>query len=267
MTVSMSHVDPFWTVFIYSTISDLAKMASTRRVAIVTGSNKGIGLAIVRKLCRQFDGDVFLTARSEERGKEAVKTLEAEGLSPKFHQLDITSPASIEELRKFTVDTYGGFDILVNNAGIAYKGASTAPDIEQATVTLNTNFTGTLNMLKAFAPIIRPHGRIVNVASWVGLFSRLSSQALRDKFANPSLTEEELVALMDQFIEDVREGKHKERGWANTFYSNSKVAMIALSNVYARKLASSGECGFHTMHTGTARGCLTINYLCAYSIH
>ncbi len=215
-------------------------MASSRKVAIVSGSNKGIGLAIVRQLCKQFDGDVFLTARNEERGKESIRALETEGLSPKFHQLDITSIDSVEELRKFTVDTYGGLDILVNNAGMAYKSGTTASNIEQATVTLKTNFTGTLNMLRGIAPIVRPHGRIVNVTSWVGLFSKLSSQALIDKLSSPSLTEEELVALMDRFIEDVREDKHVERGWANSFYSNSKVAMNALSNVYARKLASSG---------------------------
>ena len=73
-------------------------MAASRRVAIVTGSNKGIGLAIVRKLCRQFEGDVFLTARNEERGQDAIKLLQAEGLNPKFHQLDIDSLPLIENL-------------------------------------------------------------------------------------------------------------------------------------------------------------------------
>ncbi len=207
----------------------------------MTGSNKGIGLAIVRALCTQFNGDVFLTARSEERGQEAIKKLQDEGLSPKFHQLDITSTDSVENLRQFIVTTYGGCDVLVNNAGMAYKGNSTAPNIEQATVTLATNFTGTLNMLRAFTPIIKSHGRVVNVTSWVGLFSKLSNKSLQAKFSSESLTEEELVGLTEQFIVDVREGKHIERGWAISFYSNSKVAMNALSNVYARKLAASGK--------------------------
>ena len=67
------------------------------RVAVVTGGNKGIGLAVVRGLGKQFTGDVYLTARDEGRGREAVAMLEAEGLSPKFHQLDITSQESIEK--------------------------------------------------------------------------------------------------------------------------------------------------------------------------
>ncbi len=215
--------------------------SSSRKVAIVSGSNKGIGLAIVRQLCQQFDGDVFLTARNQERGKEAVRALEAEGLSPKFHQLDITSIDSVEKLRKFTADTYGGCDVLVNNAGIAFKYDTTASNIEQATITLETNFTGTMQMLRAFSPIMQPHGRIVNIMSWTGIFSKLSSDALRDKFSSPSLTEEELVALMDQFVADVRDGKQIERGWVKTFYASISVGILALSNVYARVLSNSGQ--------------------------
>ena len=52
------------------------------RVAVVTGSNKGIGFAIVRGLLQKFDGDVFLTARSEERGLAAVGELKKVKLAP-----------------------------------------------------------------------------------------------------------------------------------------------------------------------------------------
>ena len=53
-------------------------MASNKRVAVVTGGNKGIGLATVRGLAKAFDGDVLLTARDEDRGREAVKRLKDE---------------------------------------------------------------------------------------------------------------------------------------------------------------------------------------------
>ncbi|VTJ75002.1 Hypothetical predicted protein [Marmota monax] len=96
-------------------------MSSCRRVALVTGGNKGIGFAIVRDLCRQFSGDVVLTARNEARGRAAVQQLQAEGLSPLFHQLDIDDPQSIRDLRDFLRKEYRGLDVLVNNAGIAFK--------------------------------------------------------------------------------------------------------------------------------------------------
>ena len=122
---------------------------------------------------------------------------------------------------------------------MAYKGSSTAPDVEQATVTTSVNFTGTLNMMRSFTPIVRPHGRIVNVASFTGQLSRLASSDLRDRFSNPSLTEVELVSLMEEFISDVKAGKHRGK-WSNTFYSTSKVGEIALTMIYAKEMAKSG---------------------------
>ena len=97
-------------------------MSSCSRVALVTGANKGIGFAITRDLCRQFSGDVVLTARDAARGRAAVQQLQAEGLSPRFHQLDIDDLQSIRALRDFLRKEYGGLDVLVNNAGIAFKG-------------------------------------------------------------------------------------------------------------------------------------------------
>ena len=100
---------------------------SSTKVAVVSGSNKGIGFAIVRALCQKFEGDVILTSRNEQRGAEAVKLLEAEGLKPKFHQLDIDNKESIEKLRADMQQQYGGIDVLVNNAGIAFKNADDTP--------------------------------------------------------------------------------------------------------------------------------------------
>ncbi|CAG0898615.1 unnamed protein product [Darwinula stevensoni] len=91
------------------------------RVAVVTGSNKGIGHEVVRQLCSKFHGLVYLTARDEKRGRKAVQELEKEGLKPCFHQLDIDDQKSIEKLRDFLQEKHGGLDLLVNNAAIAYK--------------------------------------------------------------------------------------------------------------------------------------------------
>lgn len=95
---------------------------SNTPVAVVTGSNKGIGFAIVRALCKQFPGDVYVTARDTGRGQEAVAKLQEEGLHALFHQLDIDDLQSIRALRDFLKEKYGGLNVLVNNAGIAFKG-------------------------------------------------------------------------------------------------------------------------------------------------
>uniref|UniRef100_A0A2R8N4X3 Carbonyl reductase 1 n=1 Tax=Callithrix jacchus TaxID=9483 RepID=A0A2R8N4X3_CALJA len=132
-------------------------MSSCIQVALVTGGNKGIGLAIVRDLCRRFSGDVVLTARNVARGQAAVQQLQAEGLSPRFHQLDIDDLQSIRALRDFLRKEYGGLDVLVNNAGIAFKVADPTPFHIQAEVTMKTNFFGTRDVCTELLPLIKPH--------------------------------------------------------------------------------------------------------------
>ena len=70
------------------------------------------------------NNNVTFLARDEQRGQEAVKQLSSEGLTSIFHSLDILSEESIEKIKNFLVDQYGGLDLLVNNAGIAYKVCS-----------------------------------------------------------------------------------------------------------------------------------------------
>ena len=99
------------------------------KVAVVTGSNKGIGLAVVEGLLKQFDGIVYLTSRDLKRGQDAVEGLRAKGLNPQFHQLDVRDESSVEALRDYLLLKHGGIDILVNNAGIAYQGFPKPMDV------------------------------------------------------------------------------------------------------------------------------------------
>ncbi|XP_061197908.1 carbonyl reductase [NADPH] 1-like [Saccostrea echinata] len=210
----------------------------SKKVAVVTGSNKGIGYAVVRGLCKKFDGDVYLTARNEELGKQAVKSLNSEGLSPKFHQLDINDQASINRLRDFLRTTYGGLDILVNNAGIAYKQSSTAPFAEQTEVTIKTNYFGTLAVCEALFPLLRPHARVVNVSSMASAAIKKCSKEIQSKFRNPQLTVEELTALMNDFIQAAKNGNHESKGYPSSAYGMSKVGVTVLSEIQNRQLSA-----------------------------
>ena len=89
-----------------------------RKVAVVTGSYRGIGVEIVKGLCKKFDGDVFVTARNSESGQKSVQELEKQGYTAKFHQLDIENDKSVQNFASFLKENYGGLDILVNNAAI-----------------------------------------------------------------------------------------------------------------------------------------------------
>lgn len=214
-------------------------MSSCGRVALVTGANKGIGFAITRDLCRRFSGDVVLTARDAARGRAAVQQLQAEGLSPRFHQLDIDDLQSIRALRDFLRKEYGGLDVLVNNAGIAFKVNDPTPFHIQAEVTMKTNFFGTRNICRELLPLMKPQGRVVNVSSMVSLRAlKNCSPELQQKFRSDTISEEELVGLMNKFVEDTRNGVHQREGWPNTAYGVTKIGVTVLSRIHARNLSA-----------------------------
>ena len=172
----------------------------------MSGSNKGIGFAIVKELCAKFDGVVYLTARDESRGKQAVESLRQLGFNPRFHQLDIDDESSVIKLRDYLKESYGGLDVLVNNAGIAFKNAATEPFSEQAVVTLQTNFFNTERICQILFPILKPHARVVNVSSSSGHLLKISGNEpaagqLRSKLSSVELSADELRQLMRNFIE------------------------------------------------------------------
>ncbi|KAL1788437.1 carbonyl reductase [NADPH] 3 [Sigmodon hispidus] len=212
-------------------------MSSCSRVALVTGANKGIGFAITRDLCRKFSGDVVLTARDEARGKAAVQQLQAEGLSPRFHQLDINDLQSIRALRDFLRKEYGGLNVLVNNAGIAFRMDDPTPFDIQAEMTLKTNFFATRNVCTELLPIMKPHGRVVNVSSLQGSRALENcSEDLQEKFRCDTLTEGDLVDLMKKFVEDTKNEVHEREGWPDSAYGVSKLGVTVLSRILARQL-------------------------------
>ncbi|KAH0624846.1 hypothetical protein JD844_032695 [Phrynosoma platyrhinos] len=195
---------------------------SNTPVAVVTGSNKGIGLAIVRALCKQYSGDVYLTSRDVGQGKAAVAELQKEGLKPLFHQLDINDLQSIQALRDFLKGKYVD---------------DTTPFHIQAEVTMKTNFFGTRNICNELLPLIKPKGRVVNVSSVMSTRTLPKcSQDLQQKFRSDTITEEELVKLMEKFVEDTKKGVHEKEGWANSAYGVSKIGVTVLSRIQARVL-------------------------------
>ena len=192
-------------------------------VAIVTGSNKGIGFAIVRALCKKWEGDVYLTSRDEGRGQAALETLRQEGLNPKFHVLDIGNEDTIVKLRDFMKEKYGGIDILVNNAGIAFTLDSTEPIAVQAAVTLETNYWANKRTSHILFPILNPGARVVNVSSSLGFLGHLTDRAAPENkskaeeltrlLSSPDLSEAELDRLMTDFVTSAATGDYQAHGW------------------------------------------------------
>lgn len=211
------------------------------KVAIVSGSNKGIGLAIVEGLLKSFEGVVYLTARDVGRGQEAVKCLNEKGLKPNFHQLDISDRSSIEAMRDHVVKAHGGIDILVNNAGIAFKNAATEPMHVQAKQTIAVNYFGTKQACEILYPILKDGARVVNVSSSAGFLGNIPSQELKEKFASSdsALQVDELDRMMNDFIAACENGDHSEKGWPNSTYVVSKVGLSALTRIQNREMQNT----------------------------
>lgn len=212
---------------------------ANRRVAVVTGGNKGIGYAIVKGLCEKFDGIVYLTSRNTERGKAAVEQLNKLSLKPEFYQLDVDNEESIRTFAKFLKEKHGGLDVLINNAATIFQDGAPEPFDYQCEMTIKTNYFSLLNVCNILFPLLRPHARVVNLSSSAGHLLEIPSAELREKFSDPNLTVEQLNGLMNSFVESVKNGNHVAKGWPDktwlTSYIVSKVGVSALSIIQQRQ--------------------------------
>ena len=151
-----------------------------KKIAIVTGANRGIGFETCRQLSRQGILTI-LTSRDEGKGKSALKTLQKEGGDLHYHQLDVSDIKSITRLGASVQEKFGRCDILINNAGVFLdrgKSIFEVPiDILQETLEINS--VGALNMCRTIIPMMRKnhYGRVVNVSSSMGKMSTLGGNS------------------------------------------------------------------------------------------
>lgn len=153
---------------------DLIKM-QPRKIALVTGANKGIGLETVRQLANKGI-HVLLGARDLVKAVAAAQPLIAGGLPVEPIELDVTNQTHINSAVAFIAAKFGKLDILINNAGIMVESVdwtlntstTVAPDILRKTY--DTNFFGVVALTQALLPLIlnSPAGRIVNLSSILG---------------------------------------------------------------------------------------------------
>ena len=139
------------------------------KVALVTGSSRGIGLAIARSLGR-LGAKLSLCARDAGKLESAATELQGEGLKVVATAADVARASDIEKLVQKTGQALGAIDILVNNAGIGYFGPFQGAAEENWDAVLDTNLKSVFLLSKAVAPgmIERRTGHIINIASLAG---------------------------------------------------------------------------------------------------
>jgi carbonyl reductase 1 len=104
--------------------------------------------------------------------------------------------------------------------------------------TLHTNYYNTLLACHAFLPLLKPTGRIVNVASSAGALSKYSD-SIRTRFLE-SKTEDDVTSIMQEFASAVEGGREKDAGFPSAAYAVSKAGLIGGTRALARKEKESG---------------------------
>ncbi|MFN2223208.1 MAG: 3-oxoacyl-[acyl-carrier-protein] reductase [Chloroflexota bacterium] len=151
-------------------MSDNKELAG--KVAIVTGSSRGIGRAIAETLAANGAKVVVNYNSSEAAANEVVEKITATGGEAIAIQADVSDFSAAQQLVKTTLDTFGQVDILVNNAGTTRDTLLLLMKEEEWDIVLKTNLKSVFNCCKAVArPMVRRKqgGRIINITSVVGL--------------------------------------------------------------------------------------------------
>jgi NAD(P)-dependent dehydrogenase (short-subunit alcohol dehydrogenase family) len=158
-------------------------ISSEKRIALVTGANRGIGSEICRQLGRA--GMVVLVgSRDKKRGQVATDQMKSEGIDAHMLILDVTHQPSITRAALWIESEYGRLDVLVNNAGSAHDKIMKPSEIPLDTIreVFEPNFFGAVAVTQGLLPLLRRSaaGRIVNLSSALGSLTTMADPASFD---------------------------------------------------------------------------------------
>jgi NAD(P)-dependent dehydrogenase (short-subunit alcohol dehydrogenase family) len=149
-------------------------MPGEKKVALITGANRGIGFETARQL-GQRNVIVIVAARTLDSAQQAAQTLTAENVEAYPVALDVNNEGDRKAAARLVAERFGRLDILLNNAGVGGEGGILNPhtiettDAEFATV-FRTNVLSVISVTREFLPLLKKSsaGRIVNVSSILG---------------------------------------------------------------------------------------------------
>ena len=141
------------------------------KTAIITGSGRGIGAAIAKRLAK--DGfDIVINELSEQAGEQTAEECRALGVKASVYACDVSNYAQCEEMVKKVKEEFGTIDVLVNNAGITRDGLLLRMSEETYDDVIRINQKSVFNMTKLVGAVMlrQKSGSIVNLASVAGLY-------------------------------------------------------------------------------------------------
>ncbi|KAJ1880152.1 hypothetical protein H4R99_006193 [Coemansia sp. RSA 1722] len=219
-----------------------------RLVAVVTGANRGIGKAIVRRLLLQQSKPliIYLTARNVELGQLAFDELRREQLKAssnhlnelRFHQLDVSNIQSIQAFIEYLTLVHGdqSTDILINNAGGVVKENGQVVrkcNVETAYKSVQMNYFSAVNVTSLMVPRMREGGRVVfmvTALAQLGIFSGDLPKVL----VSDELSLQGLHIIENGFVSSVGKGTFSSYGFPPMPFAVAKAGLIAYARMMAR---------------------------------
>lgn len=202
----------------------------TSRTALVTGANQGLGRALVAGLAAHLHPTdrVLLTGRDPERIDAAVASLPTTGAHVEGRVLNVRDTDAIAAL----ASELGEVDIVFSNAT-----SRMSPDedpADEVDAVAETNNLATIAVLRAFAPRLRPGGRLIIVASSLGTLDKLDER-VRPRFVDASASLDAVEKLVAEWRAAVHAGRAGEEGFGAWLNIPSKVAQVAAVRAVARE--------------------------------
>lgn len=209
-------------------------------IAIVLGATRGIGRALAKCLALRLasHGYVYITARNASDGEQTQRSLALEGVAVGYLVFDLSDPAAPSRVADQIAARHSGVDIVVQNG--AYMPRAGVPAAEDARPMIAANSHGTLRVLRAFLPILRPHGRMIVVASSLGVLSNLP-EALRHRLVTTNADPDAINKAMDDYVDSVEAGRAEGEGWPEWVNIPSKVGQVAVTRAFAKAVKQDGS--------------------------
>ncbi len=239
---------------------------NAKRIALITGANKGIGFETARQLGQQ-QVTILLGARDPAKGEAAAGKLRGEGLDVRALPLDVTNTDSIRRAVEKVAQEFGRLDILINNAGVMVDDQTkkvSEQSLDAWRTTFDTNVFGLIATTQAFLPLLRKSaaGRIVNLSSILGsntLHSDPQSPIYDFKVPAYNVSKSAVNAYTVQLAYELRDTPIKVNaahpGWVKTEMGGEGATMElpdgAKTSVALATLAADGPTGSYT-HMGEA---------------
>ena len=226
-----------------------------KKVALVTGANRGIGFETTRQLA-QKGITVLLGARDEERGERAANKLRGENLDVRFVRVDLNDEETHGAAARFIEEEFGRLDILINNAAVLedYGVPASEGAPEQWRKTFETNVFHLVALTQTLLPLVKKSeaGRIVNLSSSMGSL-RLNSDARSSTAYNASKAAVNMftINLANELKETPVKVNSADPGWVRTDMGGENalldVASGARTSVTLATLPAGGPTGkfFH----------------------